>query len=88
MSLAETEAVVGHKLSKEELQEFNKTKALMKLKKKKDNTKPEQPLQPVEDFSRMPSLKERYSKKEVEQSIVKCNGRWAAIAADLNCSYN
>ena len=39
-------------------------------------------------LDRMPSLKERYSKKEVEQSIVKCNGRWAAIAADLNCSYN
>lgn len=87
LSLAETEAVVGHKLSKEELQEFNKTKALLKLKKKKDQSKPEPQPQPPADWSRMPSLKERYSKKEVEQAIVKCNGRWAAIQAMLNCSY-
>lgn len=37
--------------------------------------------------NRMLSLKERYSKKEIEDAIVKCNGRWAAIVVALNCSY-
>lgn len=37
---------------------------------------------------RAPSLKERFSQKEVEEAIRKCNGRWAAVAAALNCSYD
>lgn len=37
--------------------------------------------------NRMLSLKERYSKKEIEDAIIKCNGRWAPIASALNCSY-
>jgi hypothetical protein len=36
---------------------------------------------------RMLSLKERYTKKEIEDAIVKCNGRWARIVSLLNCSY-
>lgn len=36
----------------------------------------------------MPSIKERYTKKEVEDAITRCNGRWAAIVVALNCSYD
>ena len=38
--------------------------------------------------NRLLSIKERYTEQEVEDVIAKCNGRWAAIAAALNCSYN
>lgn len=36
LSLVETEAIVGHKLSSEEKTAFNKTKAAIKLKKRQD----------------------------------------------------
>ena len=37
---------------------------------------------------RMLSLKERYTKKEIEEAIVKCNGRYAPLVCMLNCSYD
>ena len=33
------------------------------------------------------SLARRFPAKRVREAIVKCDGRWAAIAAELNCSY-
>lgn len=36
---------------------------------------------------RMPSIAERYTKKQVEETIEKCHGRWPLIASTLNCSY-
>ena len=41
----------------------------------------------AETQDRMPSIKERYSKKQVEDAIVRCSGRWAAVVNALNCSY-
>ena len=38
--------------------------------------------------NRMLSLKERYTKKEIEEAIVKCNGRYAPLVCMLNCSYD
>ncbi len=35
----------------------------------------------------MPSIKQRFTRAQVKEAIEKCNGRWAAIVAYLNCSY-
>lgn len=39
LTVAETEAIVGHKLSLDEKDEFNKTKAIVKLKAKDEKQK-------------------------------------------------
>ena len=43
---------------------------------------------PKDKTDRMLSLKERYTKKEIEEAIVKCNGRYAPLVSMLNCSYD
>lgn len=85
LTKVETEALVGHKLTDDQKTVYNKTKAVLKLKEKSKGK--EVPMQ-VEETQRMPSLKERYTKAQVKEAIERCNGRWAAICAALNCSYS
>lgn len=77
---AEAEGLLGRKMTEEERRRFDGTKAALKLKRAQPPPAPPQ--------DRMPSLKERYTAKQVEDSIRKCDGRWAAMVRDLNCSYD
>ena len=88
LSKVETEALLGRKMSQEERQLYDKTKAVLKLQQKSREQQDNDSAEVTTVSDRMPSLKERYSKKEVEEAIVRSNGRWAAICASLNCSYN
>ena len=85
LSKAETEGILNRKMTPEERRLFDGVKAVQKLRKAKTAEGPAAPALPE---GRMPSLKERYTKAEVEDSIRRCDGRWAAVVRDLNCSYD
>lgn len=89
LSKAEIEGLLERKLQPDELQAFNKAKAVLKLQAadKKQQEAAKTPFAQTAEQNRMPSLKERYTEKQVEESIVKCHGRWPLIVTDLNCSY-
>ena len=84
LTRAEAIAVLGRRMTPEELQEFDKVKAVEKLKTRlKKNDPP--PMPPANEH--IQSLKQRYTKKQIEEAIVKCDGRLAAVVRALDCSY-
>lgn len=96
LSKAEVEALVGHQLTSEEATEFDKTKALIKLKAKQEEAAKKQPvalpaasvgitnkLQP-----KLPPLDKRYTREQLEDCIERQYGIVTAICNELDCTYS
>lgn len=95
LTKAETEALLGHQMTDDELTQFNKTKAAIKLKAAADKKKEEQkalvaPTQGVTNGlkPKLPPVKERYTKEQVEDCIERHLGIVTSICNDLDCTYS
>lgn len=97
LSQKETEALLGRALSEDEANEFVKIKAQFKIKAAIDKQKPasRQPaLQPVSAGitpnlkPKLPPLKDRYTKEQIETCIEKHYGVVTRICNELDCTYS
>lgn len=94
LTVAETEAIVGHKLSSDEKDEFNKTKAIVKLKAKDEKQKltVQKPkkgslmVQNCQNLKNAPHLSKRYTKAQIVDVVERANGLTASICAALDCT--
>lgn len=97
LTKAETEALVGHQLSDEEMTQFNKTKAALKLQAAVDKKKEEQQAKPQTLLQvgitnslkpKLPALKDRYTKEQIETCIEAHYGVVTRICNELDCTYS
>ena len=96
LTKTEMSALLGRTLSQEEATEFDKTKALVKLKAKQEEAAKKQPtalpaagagisnkMQP-----KLPPLDQRYSREQLEECIERQYGIVTAICNELDCTYS
>ena len=95
----ETAALIGHTLSKEEATEFDRTKAFIKLKSRKEQEREQE--QELEQLSAqvsrgikqnmtahsLPPIEQRYTKDQVRDCIHNHFGIMTAICNELDCSF-
>lgn len=95
LTKAETEALVGHQLSDEEMTQFNKTKAALKLQAAVDKKKEEKKMLPTPTAGvtnalkpKLPPLKDRYTREQIESCIETHYGVVTRICNELDCTYS
>ena len=94
----EIEGLLSRKLEEDEVQEFNKTKALLKLKERQEEIgKQASGQQSTQLVSagitpnlkpKLPPLKDRYTKEQIETCIEKHYGVVTRICNELDCTYS
>ena len=89
----ETEALIGHKLDEQEVAEFNRTKALLKLQAKKEKVDAQKRKKANQDTAintrsevLKPSVASRYTEDEVLAVVDRTHGLTSSICAALDCS--
>ena len=98
LSQKETEAMLGHTLSIDEVNEYIKTKAQLKVKnamdKQKASQQPQQKTTSQISFGitnnlapKLPPLEKRYTKKQIQECIEKHYGVVTRICNELDCTY-
>lgn len=95
----ETEAMLGHTLSEDEVNEYIKTKAQLKVKTALDKQKAaQQPQQKTTSLvsvgitnslkPKLPALKDRYTREQIESCIETHYGIVTRICNELDCTYS
>lgn len=94
----EIEGLLGRKLEEDEVQEFNKTKALLKLKERQEEIDKQASGQQSTQLvsvgitpnlkPKLPPLKDRYTKEQIETCIEKHYGVVTRICNELDCTYS
>ena len=93
LSRPEIEGLLDRKLVEEEVREFNKTKAVIKLRdidKNKQNQASKSTLQVgiTNNLTpKLPPLEKRYTKKQIQECIEKHYGVVTRICNELDCTY-
>ena len=96
LTKTEVSALLGRTLSQEEATEFDKTKALVKLKAKQEAAA-KKPLATLPIASvgitnklqpKLPPLDQRYTKEQLEECIERQYGIVTAICNELDCTYS
>jgi len=97
----EIEAFLGRKMTTEEVDVYNKTKALLKLQKQKEKKEKEEAKsilkQPTtkklevvhvgqKNPQQLPPLSKRYTNEQIEDVIVRAHGLTSSICAALDCT--
>lgn len=90
----EIEGLLGRKLEEDEVQEFNKIKALLKLKERQEEIDKKQreaaavPAAPARHtYQCLPPVQKRYAREEVAECIERHYGIMTSICRDLDCTY-
>lgn len=93
LSRPEIEGLLDRKLVEEEVREFNKTKAVIKLRdidKNKQNQASKSTMQVgiTNNLTpKLPPLEKRYTKKQIQECIEKHYGVVTRICNELDCTY-
>lgn len=89
LSISETEAIVGHQLSKDEKLAYNKVKAALKLKSRLPVPKhvPLTKVQPRNEIRSTPRISARYTKAQIEDIVCRTGGLTFAICKALDCTF-
>ena len=93
LSRPEIEGLLDRKLVEEEIREFNKTKAVIKLRdidKNKQNQANKNTIQSgiTNNLTpKLPPLEKRYTKKQIQECIEKHYGVVTRICNELDCTY-
>lgn len=93
LSLAETEAVLGHTLDKDEKKEWNKARAFVKLKAREDKKALAKPKRGslgkpnVQGDKLAPRLGLRYKEEDIASVIEQTHGLTSSICMALDCTY-
>lgn len=97
LSRPEIEGLLGRRLESDEVMEFNKTKAVLKLREADKEKREEQQAKPPALLQegitpnlrpKLPPLKERYAKEQIEACIEKHYGVVTRICNELDCTYS
>ena len=94
----EIEGLLGRKLEEDEVQEFNKTKALLKLKERQEEIDKQASGQQSTQLvsagitnnlqPKLPPLKDRYTKEQIKTCIEAHYGVVTRICNELDCTYS
>ena len=97
LSRPEIEGLLSRKLEPDEVMEFNKTKAVLKLREADKAKQEEQQEKPQTILEvgitpnlkpKLPPLKDRYTKEQIEMCIEKHYGVVTRICNELDCTYS
>lgn len=95
LTKAEVAALLGRTLSQEEATEFDKTKALVKLKAKQEAAKKQPATLPAANVGitnklqpKLPPLDQRYTREQLAECIERQYGIVTAICNELDCTYS
>lgn len=94
LSKPEIEGLLGRRLESDEVMEFNKTKAVLKLREADKEKREEQQAKPPavgitnKLAPKLPPLDKRYTREQLEDCIERQYGIVTAICNELDCTYS